>query len=142
MADLANALEAEVLNVYLRAQAATLAPGSTFLAIFSDTADATELDAGTLTNEITAYTGNRPQVDGLLTAPVQVGTAAEVETNADIDYTTMPAVTVQWAAVMDAATGGNVLAYAQSTNNAGAGTPVSAGATFRISAGDFTFSLD
>lgn len=142
MSDLASALEEEVLNVYLRAQAATLAPAGTYLAIFSDTATASELEDGTLTNEITAYTGDRPQVDSLLSAATQVGGAAEVSTTSDIDYADMPAVTVQWAAIMDAATAGNVLAYAQSTNNAGAGTAVSAGATFRIQSGDFTFSLD
>ena len=141
MSDLANHLEEEVLNVYLRAQTAS-APASTFLAIFDDTATAAELEEGTLTNEITGYTGDRPQVDGVLTAAAQVGGAAQVTTNADIDYEDMPAATVQWAAVMDAATGGNVLAYAQSTDDGGNGTPVSAGATFRIAAGDFTFSLD
>lgn len=141
MSDLSNYLEEEVLNVYLRAQTPT-APAATYLAIFNDTATDAELEAGTLTNEITGYTGDRPQIDGLLNAATQVGGAAEVTTNADIDYEDMPATTVQWAAIMDAATAGNVLAYAQSTDNAGAGTSVSAGATFRIVAGDFTFSLD
>lgn len=141
MSDLANWLEEEVLNVYLRAQAAS-APASTFLAIFDDTATASELESGTLTNEITGYDGDRPQVDGSLAAASQVSGAAEVTTNADVDYVTMPATTVKWAAVMDAATGGNVLAYAQSTDNGGDGTSVSSGATFRIASGDFTFSLD
>ena len=142
MSDLSNYLEEEVLNVYLRAQTPT-APAATYLAIFNDTATDAELEAGTLTNEITGYTGDRPQIDGLLNAATQVGGAAEVTTNADIDYEDMPATTVQWAAIMDSASGaGNVLAYAQSTDGAGAGTSVSAGATFRIVAGDFTFSLD
>ena len=139
---LANYLEEEVLNTYLRAGTATV-PTNTYLAIFDDTATEAELEAGTLTNEITGYTGDRPQVDNVLTAAAQnAGDAAEVTTNADIDYVDMPATTVQWAAVMDAATAGNVLAYAQSTDNAGAGTSVSAGATFRVEAGAFTFELD
>ena len=142
MSDLANYLEEEVLNVYLRAQTPS-APAETFLAIFDDTATAAELEAGTLTNEITGYTGDRPQVDDKLTAASQnASDEAEVTTNADIDYEDMPETTVQWAAVMDAATGGNVLAYAQSTDNDGAGTSVSSGATFRIWSGDFTFTLD
>ena len=141
MSDLANHLEEEVLNVYLRAQEAS-APTATYLAIFDDTATDAELEAGTLTNEITGYTGDRPQVDGVLTAASQVDGAAQVTTNADIDYADMPATTVQWAAVMDAATAGNVLAYAQSTDGGGDGTSVSAGATFRVPSGEFTFDLD
>ena len=138
---LANYLEEEVLDTYLRAGTATV-PTETYLAIFDDTATAAELEAGTLTNEITGYTGDRPQVDNVLTAASQnESDEAEVTTNADIDYEDMPATTVQWAAVMDAATGGNVLAYAQSTDDGGAGTAVSSGATFRIASGDFTFTL-
>ena len=141
MADLSNYLEEEVLNTYLRAGTATV-PTNTYLAIFDDTATDAELEAGTLTNEITSYTGDRPQVDNVLAAASQESGAAQVTTNADIDYEDMPSGTVKWAAVMDAATGGNVLAYAQSTDDGGNGTPVSAGATFRIASGDFTFSLD
>ena len=142
MSDLSNYLEEEVLNTYLRAGTATV-PTNTYLAIFDDTASAAELEAGTLTNEITSYTGDRPRVDNILTAASQVGGAAQVATDADVDYEDMPATTVQWAAVIDSASGaGNVLAYAQSTDGGGAGTSVSAGATFRVASGDFTFDLD
>ena len=59
-------------------------------------------------------------------------------TNADIDYEDMPATTVRFVAAMSAATGGEVLCYAQLDSD----VPVSSGATLRIPAGDFTFDLD
>lgn len=137
MSNISSYMEEDVLDHYLRGQASS-APASTFLAIFDDTATATELEAGTLTNEITGYTGDRPQVDGSLGAATQVGGKGTVTTTVDIDYADMPAVTTRWVAVMDAATAGNLLFYGQLTTD----RTTSAGATLRFEAGEVTFDLD
>lgn len=101
-------LEEKWLNM-LKGTAFT-APATVYCGIVSDTATDAELEAGTLTNEITGYTGNRPAIT--LGAVSQVGGKATVNNSANIDFVSMPAPAgrqIKYAIVCDAASGGNIL---------------------------------
>lgn len=80
-----------------------------------------ELEAGTLDHEITAYTGDRKAIT--FGAPVDVGGKETIKNSAVLEFEDMPAVTVKYAIVCDAATGGNILYWcplaAEKTCNAG-----------------------
>lgn len=101
-------LEGKWLNM-LKGTAFT-AP-TTYLGIVSDAATDAELEAGTLTNEITGYTGNRPAVSfGAITPGGNKSTMPNSAAN--IDYAAMPAPAgrqVKYAIVCDAPTGSNIL---------------------------------
>jgi len=88
-------------------------PSTVYCGLASSTATAAQLAAGTLTNEITGYTGNRKAI---------TMTAATLEDSQDvlsdmisvsggsaIEFADMPACTVAWVLLCDAATAGNVL---------------------------------
>jgi len=69
-----------------------------------------ELEAGTLTHEITAYTGNRKAIT--FGAIAQVAGKATIKNSVALEFLVMPAVTVKYAIVCDAATAGNILYWA------------------------------
>jgi hypothetical protein len=135
MANISTFLEEELLDHVFR-NAAYSSPTTVFLGIADNSATDLEMEAGTLTNEITGYTGDRKAIT--FTAPTQVGGKGTVENTADISFEDMPAVTVDYAFVADAATAGNILFWMPLT------TPrtVGAGATLTFEAGEVVLDLD
>lgn len=114
MANISSYLEEKWLNM-LKGTAYT-APATVYCGIANDTATDDELEAGTLTNEITGYTGDRKAIT--LGEVSQVGGAgsagkATVKNSAAIDFESMPAPgntpKVKYAIICDAATAGNIL---------------------------------
>jgi len=101
-------LEGKWLNML---KGAAFTAPTTYLGIVSDVAVDADMEAGTLTDEITGYTGNRPAVSfGAITPGGNKSTMPNSAAN--IDYLLMPAPAgrqVKYAIVCDAATGGNIL---------------------------------
>lgn len=135
MANLSSYLEEQLLNHALR-NIAYSSPTTVYVGLVDNTAVDTDLEAGDLTNEITGYTGDRKAIT--FTAPTQVGGKATIENSAQIDFDDMPATTVAYAIICDAATAGNILYWAPATTS----KTTNAGDTYRISAGDLTVSHD
>jgi len=138
LANISNYLEEELLDhVFRNAEYATLA--AVYCGLVDDVGTETEMEAGTLTNEITTYTGNRKAIT--FGAPAQVGVApatkATIKNTGALEFLVMPAVTVKYAIVCDAATAGNILYWcplvAEKTCNAGD--------TFRIPIDALTLDL-
>jgi hypothetical protein len=136
MANLSDYLE-EALIEHVLVNSSYTSPTDVYLGIMSDSAGTAELEAGTLTNEIDGYTGNRKTLS--------FGTATQVEgkatclTNETYDFEDMPAVTVSYAIITDSATkgAGNILVWMPLS------TPrtVGAGDTLRFPSGDISVSL-
>ena len=98
----------------------------TYCGLLDDSAIDAEGEGGTLTNEITTYTGNRPAITfGAIT---DVGGKATIKNSAALEFLVMPAVTVAYAIVCDAATAGNILYWAPLAAN----KICNAGDTFNI----------
>ncbi len=82
-----------------------------YVGIVNDLAIDTDMEAGTLTNEITGYTGNRPAV-AFGTITPSGGKSTMPNSAANIDFVSMPAYAshqIKYAIICDAATGGNIL---------------------------------
>lgn len=137
MANLSNYLEEALLNHVLK-NSAYSSPAAVYAGLVNDSAVDTDMEAGTLTNEITAYTGNRKAITwGSIS---QVSDKATVATaTVALEFEDMPAVTTKYVIICDGATkgAGNILIYAPLT------TPrtTSAGDTLRIPIGDLTVDL-
>lgn len=127
MANLSDYLENALINHVLR-NTPYSSPAAVYCAICNTTATSAQLEAGTLTNEITGYTGNRPQIT--FGAPSQVSDKATCKNTAALEFPGMPSTTVRFAAIMDSATksAGNVLWWMQLS----ADKPVPSGETFRF----------
>lgn len=101
----------------------------------SDSAAGTEVSGGSYARQTAAFT-----VSG--TNPTEAATTAAIE----FPVATTNWGTVTYAAVYDAATGGNMLAYAQLTDPADFVTAlpktIETGDVFRISAGNLKIRLD
>ena len=131
-----NYLENKVLDHVLTATTYT-APGTRYLALFTNTstAAAANLEAGTLTDEIS--TSGTAYVRKTVTfASASSGTSA---TNATV---TFDAATASWGsvthvAVMDNSTGGNVLFWGAVTT----AKTIDTGDTFQVTSGNLTISL-
>ena len=122
MANISTYLETILLNLVMRNTAYPGgAPGAVYCGLMDDSATDNECEAGTLTNEITTYTGNRQAIT--FGAPVDVGGAQTIKNTVAHEFLVMPAVTVAYAIVCDAATAGNILYWcplaANKTCNAG-----------------------
>ena len=134
MSAASNFLENAVLNHVLTASSYT-APTTRYLALFKNTSGnaATNLEAGTLTDEISGGTYARKAVTF---AAASGGTSAS---NATVTFDTATANwgTITHIAVMDALTSGNVLFWGAVT------TPktIETGDTFQVSSGNLTISL-
>ncbi len=108
---ISNYLSKKLLDHSLKGTTYT-PPANIYLGIASSSATKAQLAAGTLTHEITGYTGNRKEVSFGSAALADSGDAlSDVEsiTTADAEFEDMPEATVAWALVCDAATGGNLL---------------------------------
>lgn len=131
MAAFSNYLENELLDHVLR-NAAMTSPTTVYVALFTDSASAGELEAGTLTNEVTGGSYARQAVT--FDAPASGATA----NSGAVSFTDMPAGTVAFVAVMDASTAGNVLFHGALSAN----KTLNSGDTFTIATGDLDITLD
>lgn len=131
MTAFSNYLENEILDHVLN-NAAFTSPATVYAALFTDTATAGELEAGTLTNEVTGGSYARQSIS--------FGTAAsgQASNDAAVTFTSMPATSVEWVAIMDASTAGNVLFYGTlaSIKN------LNSGDNFTLNIGDVDITLD
>jgi len=120
MSNIATYLENALLNHVMRNTEYTR-PATVYCGLIDNVSDGTELEAGTLDNEITTYTGDRKAIT--FGAPANVGGKATIKNSAALEFLVMPAVTVKYAIVCDAATAGNILYWcplaAEKTCNAG-----------------------
>lgn len=134
MSAFSNYLENAILDHVLRATTYT-PPGTVYVALFTSTATAAELEAGTLTNEVAAgaYTYARQAV------AFNAASGGATANDAVLTWSNMPGVTVAYAAIMDAATvgAGNVLVYGALTSP----KTLNPGDTFAIAAGDYDVTL-
>jgi hypothetical protein len=112
MSQASNYLETALFNHVFRNTAYTPA-ASIYLALFTSTATAAELEAGTITNEVTGGSYARQAVT--FGAP----TNGAGSNSGTITFPTASAGwgTVRYVAVMDASSSGNVLWYAQLTSD-------------------------
>lgn len=127
MAAASDYLENALINHVLRNDPMT-SPSAVYVAIFDGSASAASLESGSFTGEVTDYNGDRPQANW--GAPSDGVTS---NTN-ELRFENMPATDVEFAAVVDAATGGNIL-YHGALNTA---RTVESGDAFVIQEGDFT----
>ncbi len=135
MANISNHLEEALLNHVMKNTAYT-SPAAVYCGLVTSTASDADMEAGTLTNEITAYTGDRKAITfGTIT---QVGGAATVKNTVAIEFEDMPAVTVAYAIICDATTAGNILWWLPLDVN----KTTNAGDTFRIPVDGLTVTLD
>lgn len=136
MSAASNYLENKVLDHVLTATSYT-APGTRYLALFNNTSGqaAANLEAGTLTDEVSA-SGTAYARKAVTFNAASGGTSA---TNATV---TFDAATASWGtvthvAVMDQATGGNVLFWGAVTTS----KTIDTGDTFQVTSGNLTISL-
>ena len=106
MANITNYLEEKLLNHVFRNIEFTK-PTVVYCGLVETGDYDVELEAGTLTHEITNYTGNRKAIT--FGAPSQVSGKATIKNTAVLEFANMPAKTVKYAIICDAATGGNIL---------------------------------
>lgn len=131
MAAFSDYLENELLD-HVLSNAAFTSPTTVYVALFTDTATAGELEAGTLTNEVSGGSYARQS------ATFDVAASGATQNSAGISFTDMPAVTVAFVAIMDAATVGNVLFHGALSAN----KTLNSGDTFTIATGDLDVALD
>lgn len=131
MAAFSDYLENALLD-HVLGNAALTQPADVYVALFTDAATAGELEAGTITNEVAGGTYARQAVG------FDAAAGGTTSNSAGVSFTDMPALTVSYVAVMDAATAGNVLFYGALT----ASKTLNAGDTFTIAAGDLDITLD
>lgn len=106
VSNIANFLEEELLDHVFRNLAYT-SPTTVYCGLIETGDYDAELEAGTLTHEITTYTGDRKAIT--FGAPAQVDGKATIKNSAELEFLVMPAVTVKYAIVCNAATEGNIL---------------------------------
>jgi len=107
-------------------------PATVYLALFTSTATLAQLEANTITNELTGGSYTRQAVT--FAAAAGGGTS----NSATITFSNLPAATLNFVAVMDAASAGNILYYVQM----GSSITTSAGDGYQINAGGLTIQLD
>jgi hypothetical protein len=122
MASMTDYLEDAVRGHVLLADPYT-APAAVYLALFttatSDAGGGTEVSGGSYARQVVDF---------------DPGATAVAVSSADVTFTAMPGVTVGWAAIMDAASGGNVLLHGALS----APKTVAAAADLVFPAGDIT----
>ena len=136
MSAASNYLENKLLDHVLTATAYSQ-PSTRYLALFTNTstAAAANLEAGTLTDEVST-SGTAYGREAITFAAASGGSSAS---NATV---TFDAATANWGtithvAVMDASTSGNVLFYGAVTTS----KTIETGDTFQVSSGNLTISL-
>jgi len=131
-----NYLENKVLDHVLR-NSAYSQPSGLWLALFTNTSTnaATNLEAGTLTDEVTT-SGSAYTRKTVAFSAASSGTAATSAT-VTFDAATASWGTITHVAVMDASTSGNVLFWGAVTTS----KTIDSGDTFQVSSGNLTISL-
>ena len=130
MSALSNYLENELLDHALGTGSFTM-PTTVRVALFNTSASLANLEAGTLTGEISGGSYARQ------TPTFSAASGGATANTGALTWTNMPADTVRFVAIMDAATSGNVLFYGQLTSD----KTVGAGDTFTIAIGDLDVTL-
>lgn len=139
MSAASNYLENKVLDHVLTSTSYT-APGTRYLALFNNTSGsaAANLEAGTLTDEVTTAGGTLYARKAVTFAAASSGTSA---TNATVTFDAAGASwgTITHVAVMDGGTAGsgNVLFYGAVTT----AKTIDTGDTFQVTSGNLTVSL-
>ncbi len=134
MANITDYLEEALLNHVFRNTPHT-SPATVYCGLIETGDYDAELELGTLTHEITAYTGDRKAIT--FGAPTQIGGKATIKNSVAIEFENMPAVTVKYAIVCDAAIAGNILYWCPLT----AEKACNAGDTFRIAVDGLVLDL-
>jgi len=106
--NISDYLETALLNHVFRNIAYT-SPTVVYAGLVSSVGSDAQLEAGTLTNEITTYTGTRKAIT--FGAPSQVSDKATIKNSAALTFDNMPLITVKYVIVCDSATkgAGNIL---------------------------------
>ena len=133
--NLSTYLEEELLD-HVLLNAAYSSPAAVYAGLVSSSGNDTEMEAGTLTNEITDYTGDRKAIT--FDAISQSGGKSITANAGALTFASMPACTVAYTIVCDAATAGHILIWCPLAEN----KTYSAGDTCTISIGDLDISLD
>lgn len=138
--NLSNYLKQAILDWSLRGNTGNHQPPSAvYLGLMSSNATLSEVQQGILTNEITAYTGNRKQITfGPITIDSE-GYATTQNTNT-IDFDDMPVTTVKYAIITNSPTKGQgqVLYWVEFSPPK---VVANAGDTFRVPAGGITVKI-
>jgi len=140
MSAASNYLEAALLNHTLTSTAYS-APSTRYVALFTNTSGnaATNLQAGTLTDEVTTSgSAYARQAVTFGAAANSAGTTSSA-TNATVTFPTATAAwgTITHVAIMDASSSGNVLFFGAVTVS----KSISTGDTFQITSGNLTVAL-
>lgn len=137
--NMATYMANKILDLILKDTAWSLPTSDTvWLALFTTSANETELQAGTLTNEVTGGSYARLEINDVAKT-FNAASSGATENSADWEFieATGSWGTVGYLAVMDTVTGGNVLfAGALDTTKA-----VASGEIFRLKSGDLDISL-
>ena len=99
-------LEAQILSHVLRGAAYT-APSTIYVGIVSENATEEELEAGTLTHEVTGYIGNRKSTTWASLSVVDGKT--QTVNSQELNFVSVPQTNLEYLIIVDAAAGGNVL---------------------------------
>lgn len=142
MSAASNYLEAKLLDHTLRYSTAPYTGVATlYLALFNNTSTntATNLEAGTLTDETSTSATAYARMPVTFAAAAASGGTTSSATNATV---TFAAATANWGtithvAVMDASTAGNVLFWGAVTTS----KTIETGDTFQVTSGNLTISL-
>ncbi len=134
MSAASNYLENKLLDHVLTATAYTQ-PGNRYLALFTNTSGnaATNLEAGTLTDEVSGGSYGRKAV----TFAAASGGSSATNATVTFDAATANWGTVTHVAVMDQTTSGNVLFWGAVTT----AKTIETGDTFQVTSGNLTISL-
>ena len=140
--NLSTYLQEALLNHVLR-NTAYSSPTTVYCGIVSDVATDENMEAGTLTDEITGYTGNRKAIT--FSAPSEVDTKATSKNSAVLEFELMPAPAgreAKYAIVCDAATAGHILYWCPLVSGGVPTTKVwNTGDTFRVPADGLVCAL-
>lgn len=134
MSNISTFLETELLDHVMR-NASYTSPTTVYCGLVDDVGSDSEMEAGTLTNEITGYTGNRKAIT--FGAPTDVGGKQTIKNTSALEFDSMPAVVVKYAIVSDAATAGNILYWCPLA----AEKTTSSGDTFKITVDGLVLDL-
>ena len=124
-------LENKIIDHTLRNTTFT-APATVYIALFTSTASNAQLEANTLTNEVTGGSYARQS------AAFSAASGGSTSNTGTVTFSNLPATTLGYAAIMDASTAGNILYYVQLS----APVTVGAGDSFQINTSGFTVQLD
>ncbi len=132
MSAMSNYLETEIYDHVLR-NAAYTAPSTLYVALFTSTATDAELEAGTLTNEVSGGSYARQ------TASFSAPTNGAGSNSGTITFPTASAGwgTIRFVAIMDASTSGNVLLKGQLSSD----VTINSGNTFQFNAASLAASF-